>query len=163
MNQGFEFSFPFTLRDRLRATVALMPARRVGVLFNIVLPIVGLLGIALYLLGVLRNEWVFTFGFLFVVFPLCAILGTVLGYVFNPVAREPFRYVIDDQGIHVFAKSIDYTHRWSVISQAKRSAGFLMLFFKPGCAHCLPLKALEASGQLAELTAFLSARGLNGA
>lgn len=160
MSRAFEFSFPFTLRDRLRATVALIPTRRIGILLNIVLPIVGLLGIALHLLGALHNEWVLTLGFLLAIFPLCAILGTALGYALNPVAREPFRYVIDDQGIHVFAKSIDYTHHWSGISRATRSAGFLMLFFRPGCAHCLPLPALEASGQLDELIAFLSARGL---
>ena len=161
MGQAFEFSFPFLLRDRLRATVALWPMHRAGIVANILLPLVGAFALTLSVVGPFANgNWLSVIGIAFVVLPLCQILAVSMGYALNPVAREPFRYVIDEQGIHVFAKSIDYTHHWSVVSRVVRRAGFLMLFFRPGCAHCLPRPALDASGQLPELLAFLEARGL---
>jgi hypothetical protein len=161
MNSKFEYTFPFTLWDRLRATLVLMPMRRMGVFMNIALPIAGLIGIALVELGPFcEYQWLTPICIAFIVLPLCALLGVAIGYAFNPSAREPFRYVIDADGVHVFAKSVDYSHRWEVISRVRRKAGYLMLFFRPGCAHCLPLSALERTGDFQDLIALLSSKGL---
>jgi hypothetical protein len=52
-----------------------------------------------------------------------------------------------------------FTHAWPAILEARTGFGFFLLFFRPGCAHCLPMRALESSGSLPRLIEILRAQG----
>jgi hypothetical protein len=52
-----------------------------------------------------------------------------------------------------------FTHTWPAILEARSGFGFFMLYFRPGCAHCIPMRALESSNSLPRLIEFLRAQG----
>ncbi|WP_395793617.1 hypothetical protein [Aquimonas sp.] len=52
-----------------------------------------------------------------------------------------------------------FTRTWPAILEARTGFGFFMLFFRPGSAHCLPMRALESSGSLPRLIEILRAQG----
>lgn len=150
---SIELSFPFCLRDRLRAEVALSAARPRTIFAMYVVPVLGVAFLALVWLGTFPAgvaKWWFL-GVVAASLPVGVLLGVSLAFFRNPSRHEPFRYLIDDAGIHVISTSQSFTHNWSSIQRAKQQLGFFMLFFRPDCAHCLPLSAVESSGCLPAL------------
>jgi hypothetical protein len=158
---SIELSFPFRLRDRLKAELALSLSRkRTAVLFT-VLPAIGVLWLVLVFVGyapAVVEEWWFVAAIL-ATLPVGALLGVATVYLLNPSRDVPFRYRIDDEGVHVISETQSFTHKWPAILEARAGFGFFMLFFRPGCAHCLPMRALEYSGSLPRLIEILRAQG----
>ncbi len=158
---SIELSFPFRLRDRLKAELALsMSRKRTAVLFT-VLPAIGVLVLLLVVSGyapAVVEAWWFV-GAILATLPIGALLGVATVYLLNPSRNVPFRYRIDDEGVHVVSETQSFTHLWPAIQEARTRFGFFMLFFRPGCAHCIPLRAVESSGAMPELIKILHAQG----
>jgi hypothetical protein len=94
-------------------------------------------------------------------YPLMIVVGTTVNYFSYKYMREPFTYLFDDSGIHVSSALCDYTHRWCAISRVKKSGGFLMFFFLPGGAHCIPIRVIESAGVFGPLVALAKEHGVN--
>lgn len=159
--QAIKIAFPFTLWDRMRASFVLTPQRRLGIILVAIWPVIGLSFLA-FMLTTGRplnfSAWTVVAGSL-LFYPAMVVLGTTAAHYGNRHMREPFTYSFDDSGIHVSARSYEYTHRWSTISRVRKSGGFLMFFFSPGCAHCIPLRAVESTETLGALVALAKRRG----
>ncbi len=156
-----ELSFPFCLRDRLKAELALSLSRKRTAVLCTVLPAIGALVLLLVVSGYAPTaveDWWFV-GAILATLPIGALLGVASVHLLNPNRNVPFRYRIDDEGVHVVSETQSFTHLWPAILEARTGFGFFMLFFRPGCAHCIPLDALESSGSLPELMRVLHAQG----
>jgi hypothetical protein len=158
---SIELSFPFRLRDRLKAELALgLSRRRTAVLFT-VLPAIGVLVLLLVVSGyapAVVEAWWFV-GAILATLPIGALMGVATVHLLNPTRTVPFRYRIDDEGVHVVSETQSFTHLWPAILEARTGFGFFMLFFRPGCAHCIPMRALESSDSLPRLMEILRAQG----
>jgi hypothetical protein len=159
--QSITLSFPFTWLDRLRASFALVPQRALSMAVAAAFPLFGLAFVLIMLVKgrpLTANAWnLIAICLLF--YPAVLVASTTISHFCSRHLREPFTYTFNDSGIHVSAISYEYTHRWSTISHVKPFAGFLMFFFSPGCAHCIPLKVVQSAGALGPLLALARARG----
>lgn len=143
------FTPRFSLGDRVRAHLLLLPRSVGGWVFLLAGPGFG----AMLLLrpGTRPVEQVLIAAGFFLLAPLAATLGVLIGYATNKAAREPFTYRFDDDGIHVSAVTHAYTHRWNAITHVRPLAGFLMFFFGRGRAHCFRQDDVTAAGIRAPL------------
>ncbi len=149
------------LTDRIKFNLALIPQHWGNLIFHLIFPLAGIGLLALVLsqhkpvttsvIAVVMMCLLFT-PFLITVIALATHYG-------NKIAREPFTYRIDDGGIHVTSASLEFTHRWSTIQKVQPVAGYLMLFFGPGQAHCLPLEWLSAD-DISTIVALAGAQGV---
>ena len=57
-------------------------------------------------------------------------------------AHGPHRYRFDHEGLSITAPHSALTLRWAAIPRVRERAGFLMVYFHPHAAHCLPLRML---------------------
>ena len=159
--QEIRLSPTFGYWDRVRAALVLIVERPWILAMALLWPLAGL--------GLLAFAWskgsLFTgeiwlaalLAMLFV--PMMVLLNTAFAYFGHRQSREPFVYLFDADGVHVSAVTYDYTHKWPAIFKVKRSAGFLMFFFSPGCAHCIPLRAIADRATQADLVAMAAAHG----
>lgn len=149
-------AYSLTLWERIRASAWLVTQRWLTAVFAGIWVVAGASLVGLYLFkGVPLTPTVWLAALACILFMPLMLVITALLLHFNKRAREPFTYRFDDNGVHVSAVSYEYTHKWAAISHAKRLGGFLMLFFAPGCAHCLPLRVAgtpEIYKHLLELT-----------
>ena len=134
--QEIRLSPTFGYWDRVRAALVLIVERPWILAMALLWPLAGL--------GLLAFAWskgsLFTgeiwlaalLAMLFV--PMMVLLNTAFAYFGHRQSREPFVYLFDADGVHVSATTYEYTHKWPAIFKVKRSAGFLMFFFSPGCA-----------------------------
>ncbi|BAV96215.1 MULTISPECIES: YcxB family protein [Bacteria] len=159
--QEIRLSPTFGYWDRVRAALVLIVERPWILAMALLWPLAGL--------GLLAFAWskgsLFTgeiwlaalLAMLFV--PMMVLLNTAFAYFGHRQSREPFVYLFDADGVHVSATTYEYTHKWPAIFKVKRSAGFLMFFFSPGCAHCIPLRAIADRATQADLVAMAAAHG----
>ncbi|HLM52371.1 MAG TPA: YcxB family protein [Pseudoxanthomonas sp.] len=154
-----KLSFPFTLWDRIRSGFLLMLQRKRTILFAAALPLFGLFLMLVLVTGegIGPKDWL-AIVLCLLFYPIVLVVGATAVH-FGKHAREPFTYSFNDSGIHVSAASYEFTHRWSAISRVKQSGGFLMFFFSPGGAHCIPLKAVRSAGALEPLITMAKAHG----
>ena len=139
--------------DRVRANLLLITQRKLSIALALIWPLIGLSFLSFMLIKgrPLNSEtWIVIIGCLFF-FPFIVAIGAAANHLLNKHAREEFTYLFNSTGIHVSAASYELTHRWSTISRVKQLAGFVMFFFSPGCAHCVPLRAVRAAGVLGPL------------
>ena len=159
--QEIRFSPTFGWWDRARANFALAVVRPVSLLWMLIWPAAGL-GLLAYALS---KGWTLTaplwvavvLAILFV--PAMVLLGAALTHFFHRQSREPFTYVFDGEGIHVSATTYEYTHKWPAIFKVRRTWGFLMFYFSPGCAHCIPLRSIPDRGLQAQLVEMAASHG----
>jgi hypothetical protein len=139
-----QLAFPFSLWDRVKAALVLIPQRRANLVIHSIIPLIGIA----FFIPVAMKGRVSAVAFLILlvcllITPLFTVIAVAIPYVSSPMMREPFTYSFDDSGIHVHAGTYNYTHKWHAISQVKRAGGFMLFFFGPGTAHCLPLAAIR--------------------
>jgi hypothetical protein len=161
--QIINLSFPFTLLDCIRAEFAPMLQRMRSIVLAAILPIIGLLLLALILakdVPLSADVWVGIVGFL-LFYSVIVVVGVMVTHFSNKHLCEPFTYSFDDSGIHISTASYEFTHRWSAILRVKKSCGFLMFFFSPGCAHCIPAKHIRSVGAWDSLVAMAKSHGAN--
>lgn len=151
----------FALADRLKATFALIPQRPLNIVIHLIIPLIGLATLALVLSQnkPVTSQLVVVLAACFSFTPVFAVVIVLMGHFGTKAARDPFTYRFDENGIHVKAATHEFTHRWSGIRKITRFGGFLMLFYSPGLAHCLPLKWLSAA-ELQGIVALATAQGV---
>lgn len=161
--QEITLSFPFSLLDRIRASFAVIPQRKSGIAAAAIFPLLGLTFLVLTLVKgrALDAGGYSLVGLSLLFYPAVVVTTATITHFCNRHMREPFTYTFNESGIHVSAVSYEYTHRWSAISHVKQFAGFLMFFFSPGCAHCIPLKAVQSAGVFEPLVTLAKAQGAN--
>ncbi|WP_394539739.1 YcxB family protein [Lysobacter enzymogenes] len=155
------FSLAFGYWDRVRATLALIGERPLSLCMALLWPLCGV-GLAAFALAKGRpitGELALAIVLVFAFVPAMVLLGTAMTHYFHRQSREPFAYTFDGEGIHVAAVTYDFTHKWPAIFKVKRRRWFLMFFFSPGCAHCIPFRAIPDSAVQAALVAMAAAHG----
>ena len=162
-SREIELSFAFTFLDRLRAAFLLIPQRRLGIVLAAIFPLIGLSVLAFaFATGREGTVEVWVILVLCLLFhPAMVVTGVAAAHFGNKHVREPFTYSFNDSGIHVSAATYEYTHRWPAISRVEQIGGYLMFFFSPGCAHCIPVEAARSAGVLEPLVAMARAHGVN--
>jgi hypothetical protein len=150
-----------TLWERMRASAVLISQRWLSIFFASIWVAAGISLIGLYWSKGLPLTPMLWFAALacFLFTPLMIVIGATSAH-FNKRLREPFTYTFNDTGIHVSAVTYEYTHKWAAISRVKRLGGFLMFFFSPGCAHCMPLHAVNAAQALKPLVGLARKHGV---
>ena len=135
-----------TFWERIRASLFLIGQRRLSILLTAIWVTAGASLVGLYLyrgLPLTPSVWLPALACILFM-PLMVTIGAVSAH-FNKRFREPFIYTFNERGVHVSAVTYEYTHKWAAISHVKPLGGFLMFFFSPGCAHCMPLHAVNAA------------------
>jgi len=159
--EEIRLTFPFGFRDRVFATFLLTSQRMLSIVLAAAFPTIG---IAVLLLAWMTGRpldvqvWAVVSACL-AFYPLTNVVGIGLSHITRPHMREPFTYLFDDAGIHVSATSYEFTHRWSTISRVKKLGAYLMFFYAPGCAHCVPLGVIREAGALQSLLVMARANG----
>jgi hypothetical protein len=133
-----------TLRERIRANIILMLGHWTGLIGTLVFVAMGITAIGLHLQSgePLRLTTLLISLFAFGFTPIMATLGALAAH-YSTRSRAPHTYTFDAEGIHVEGVTYAYTHRWAAIPRVKTLGGFLMFYFGPGAAHCLPLERLD--------------------
>ena len=141
---SIQLAFPYSLCDRIKAAFVLIPQRRVNILLHSIIPLIG---ISVFMFALITGQAhgiaLLILGACLLVTPLFTVLAVVVTYFSAPHAREPFKYSFDDDGIHVQSRRYAFTHKWEAILRVKRAGGFILFFFGPGVAHCLPVAAVQ--------------------
>lgn len=155
------FSSSFTYWERVRASTVLMFERKSGCFFALLWPLLAV-GFAIMVLSKGRSldaqAW-FAMVLCLAFVPVMLMLGAAITHYSHKQSREPFTYVFDADGIRAVGVTYEFAHKWPAIFQVKRRAGFLMFFFSPGCAHCIPLRSIPDSMVQASLIAMAAANG----
>ncbi|MGA8278331.1 MAG: DUF3147 family protein [Rhodanobacteraceae bacterium] len=125
----FTFSFPFTLRDRLRVAFLLPPQSKSGLIAWSVWPLIALC----YITYFVANGWrlgadVWWFVVFCLAFTPVVTVVTVLATYAQKRTREPVKVTFSEGGIHTEASSYEFTHRWPAISRVTCSGGFVWLY-----------------------------------
>lgn len=146
---ALSFAPRFSVWDRIRANLLLLPHSVGGVLFLLLGPAMGAMlvvraGTPLALQLLIPTVFL-------LLAPLAVTLGVLVGYFGNKAVREAFTYTFDDDGIHVSAVTHAYTHHWNAITRIRPRAGFLLVFFGRGRAHCFREADVTAAGIRAPL------------
>jgi hypothetical protein len=151
-----------TIWDRIRANLLLMSRRGLTIVFATVWVAIGIGLIILYLYkGLPLTAYVWTVSIGCILFaPVMVVIDAVRTHL-NMRSREPFTYTFNDTGIHISAVTYEYTHRWTAISRVRVLGGFLMFFFSPGCAHCMPMRDVIAAGALEPLLKLAETNGVS--
>lgn len=61
----------------------------------------------------------------------------------NKLAKGPFTYSFDLEGMHTSGESFSQTIRWSGILRVRCSKRFLFIFTSPSMAHCIPVREIS--------------------
>lgn len=148
MSTGIALSFPYTFLDRVLAEFILIPESKFKIVIHSIAPAIGVAFLAFMLFQpkpLSATIWLVVL-MLFLFNPVLLIFGVAINYLSYKTAREPFTYHFDENGIHVSAVSHEFTHKWSAITKVKATKRYLLFFFAPGAAHCLPLTAIRKAG-----------------
>lgn len=162
MEHPEKLSFPssFTYWERVRASAVLMFERKSGYVFAFFWPLVAI-GTAAFVLSrgrPLDGQVWFVIVLCFAFVPGVLMLGAAATHYLHKQSREPFTYEFDSDGIRAVGATYEYAHKWPAIFQVKRRAGFLMFFFSPGCAHCIPLRSIPDPADQASLVAMAASK-----
>ena len=69
----------------------------------------------------------------------------------NPLAKGPFEFIFDSEGIHISGEAFSTSLQWPVFRRVIESKNFIFLFFSPRQAQCLPIAQLQAAGVLEDI------------
>ena len=154
--------YSLTLWERMWASIVLISQRWLSIFVTSIWVFAGISLVILYLYkSIPLTPAVLLSALACILFmPLMTVIS-VLSVHFNKVSREPFTYSFNETGIHVSAVTYDYTHKWAAISHVKLLGGFLMFFFSPGRAHCIPLHAVRDAGVFETLVNLANAHGVS--
>ena len=162
MRSNIELSFPYTFLDRVMAEFVLIPDSKFKVFIHSLIPLIGVAILTLLLWQgktVSLDSWLVVLG-IFFFGPGLIVFGLCINYITNKASREPFTYMFDDNGIRVSAISHEFTHRWPAISKVKPTQRYLLFFFAPGAAHCIPMRAVKNAGALDTLLELARSKGV---
>jgi len=152
-----QLSFPFSFRDRFRAGLAVTTSCWLCMIWVLAFPLLGIaLPIVAYLdLGrVPMIDWLLC-ALLLAFVPAVMLWSTWRGH--RTFADTPLHlYTIDAQGVRSSSAHMELRQDWSMIRTVVRRRGFLMLYFRRQCAHCIPLRHLDGE-QIARIAAFARA------
>ncbi|MGO1070635.1 YcxB family protein [Lysobacter sp. CA199] len=145
----------------MRANTALMFERASGYVFVLMWPLMGLglVAIAMTEGGRFTTHALLVSLVCFLFVPGIVLTGAAATHYLYKQSREPFTYVFDNDGIRAVGVTYEYAHKWPAIFQVKRRAGFLMFFFAPACAHCIPLRTIPDLELQTSLIAMAAAHG----
>ncbi|MEH6419925.1 YcxB family protein [Pseudomonas sp. CGJS7] len=155
------FPSAFSYWDRVRAAMYLMLERKSGYVFVAFWPLlgIGLAAMTVFKTGRFEAWTLFPLLVCLLFVPVMVLLGAATTHYMNKQAREPFTYTFDADGIRAVGVTYEYAHKWPAIFQVKRRSGFLMFFFAPACAHCIPLRTIPDPDLQASLIAMAAANG----
>ena len=88
--------------------------------------------------------------------PLVTALSLFLARRRNPLAKGPFTYTFDSDGIHVSGDTFEMKLKWPAIRKVRESGSFIFFFTAPARAQCIPLAQVRATGQLDDLRALVA-------
>jgi len=83
--------------------------------------------------------------------PLVTALSLFLARRRNPLAKGPFTYTFDSDGIHVSGDAFEMKLKWPAIRKVRESGSFIFFFTASARAQCVPLARVRATGQLDDL------------
>lgn len=83
--------------------------------------------------------------------PLITAFAVWSGRRRNTLARGPFTYAFDKDGMHTSGAAFNQTIHWSAIPRVRRSARFLFIFVSPARAYCIPLRFVSDPKVLEQL------------
>jgi hypothetical protein len=83
--------------------------------------------------------------------PLVTALAVWANRRGNKLAKGPFTYGFDSEGIHTRSDALDQIIKWPGILRVRQSKRFLFIFIAPSRAYCIPRKALSEQGVLDEV------------
>jgi YcxB-like protein len=83
--------------------------------------------------------------------PLVTVLAVWANRRRNKLAKGPFTFSFDAEGIHVTNDALDQIIKWPGILRVRESKRFLFIFLSPSRAYCIPRKALMEQGVLDEV------------
>ena len=161
-SQEINLSFTFTLWRRIRASFLLLLQRKRTVIVAAVLPLLGVF--LMLVLGTGRGINLQDGLIIFLCIsstPIALIAVSAAVHFGNKHRGEPCSYSFNDSGIHASTDSYELTHRWSAISHVRQFGGFLLFFFSPSSAHCIPVEAAESTGALTSLIAMAASHGVS--
>lgn len=159
---AIRLEFPFTIWDRVWASLVLTPQRKFALVIHFIFPLAGLFLLWLLLTSPRSSNLLeyFLVAVCLAFTPLITFFVVLNSHLTNKMFREPFTYLFDDEGIHVHAASYQYSNPWPAITLVKPLGGFLMFFFAPGAAHAIPLKVIRSANQYEPLLSLLRANGV---
>ena len=152
-----------TFREMYIASLALIRYQGWLMLLHCFFPAFGLFLVFTPLLGY-RLSWkeiglaVMCFSFT----PVIVGLGVWFGGR-NELARGPFTYVFDSEGMHASGPAFNQTIRWRGIIRLRRSKRFLFIFVTPVRAIVIPLREINDPMRLEELCNGFLATKVSGA
>jgi hypothetical protein len=76
----------------------------------------------------------------------------------NKLARGPFTYIFDSEGMHTSGQGFSQTIQWSAIPRVRRTKRFLLIFIARARAHCIPLRAVTDPDTMDRFCMLASAR-----
>lgn len=129
------------------------------VILHAVFPMAGLFLLMIPLMGNrLGPDEILLAALAFSFTPLITALGVWSARRRNKLAQGPFTYTFDAAGMHTSGSAFDQTIRWSAIPRIRLSKRFLFVFIAPARAHCIPLRSLTDTEDLARLRSIAGER-----
>lgn len=83
--------------------------------------------------------------------PLILVMTLFLVRRRNPLAKGPFNFVFDDDGLHASNPAFDMSLKWAAIQKVRESRTFIFFFVAPSRAQSIPLAQLRSAGILEEV------------
>ena len=141
-----------TFWDLFLASLAMIPYQGWLLILHILFPLAGLfllltpfMGYRLGSTEILLAIWAFSFT------PLITALAVWSSRRRNGLAKGPFTYVFDSEGMHTSSLAFSQTIRWSAIPRVRQTKRFLFIFIAPARACCIPLRNISDSEVLEQL------------
>lgn len=159
---ALQIKFHYTLWDRIRSALVMSFQTAASTVWSLAFPAAGLalLGVHFYYgtpIG-LGNAGliVLCFGFS----PFLLTYYAVKAHFFGEQKGKPFNYEFGEFGVRAFSDTTELTQSWRATSKVKLQSGFLLLFFSPRCAHCLPYRQLSELDAVEPIISMARAHGV---
>jgi hypothetical protein len=149
-SSSLKVQFHYTFWDRIRSGLVMSFQTPSSIFWTSAFPVagLGLLGLHLYY-GTRVDIGDAVIIVLFFAFtPVFLAVHAVKTHFFSERKGKPYNYEFGDSGMRASSDTTQLTQSWQAISKIKRQGGFLLLFFSPRCAHCLPYRQLSELGTI---------------
>lgn len=159
--QDLRFSFSLSFLDRIRLAAVLMSQRPMFLVFGLIWLVLGV-SLALFALTTslpLAGGLWRLLAVCVVLLPTLMLLGAASALLIRREPNEPYQYIADRAGLHLFTSAFQHSLPWPSILRIRRAGGFLLFYFSARHAHCIPLRALSAPGLEPALLALAQANG----
>ena len=83
--------------------------------------------------------------------PTFNLFFVINAHYFGERAGKPYHDRFGAFGIRAYSDTTELTQSGKAMCEVRRQGGFLLLFFTPKCAHCLPDRALQNMGAIAPI------------